>query len=285
MCPNKSECKIGRLNFGHRLKITFIKLLKFYYTPITMTALNMTHCVKIHNNHHLFVYGDYECFTAWQIAIMVVILPGILLFPVGFELSLRLLKGRYVSSTTFVASTACPYLGIVLYLLKIKFPCTKTIPSIPSPDEEVFVQTILEVEEELFTQDEGAFGWQIVQFYRTLAMNIIVTLITNPVYLTLAFLPVLLVFVLHDREKRPFKDTYLNILQPLSSGCLLLLLGCNVVSSVSFIVDISMVPWMSHVVGILAIVEMLIHACVPLSLPLWMVYKFIQNKRSTKKTE
>ena len=45
------------LRFSHRLKLTFIKLLKLYYTPIAKASLQMIHCVKIRDNWHLFVHA------------------------------------------------------------------------------------------------------------------------------------------------------------------------------------------------------------------------------------
>ena len=45
----------GKINFGHRLKITYLKLLKLYFTPVTQSALRMAHCVLIKESYHLFV--------------------------------------------------------------------------------------------------------------------------------------------------------------------------------------------------------------------------------------
>ena len=70
------------LDFGHRLKQTYIKLLKLYFTPITQSALKMVHCVKLRDSYHLFVYGQMVCYNKWQLIVITVILPGIFLFPV-----------------------------------------------------------------------------------------------------------------------------------------------------------------------------------------------------------
>ena len=77
------------------MEITLVKFLKMYYTPVTKSALNMIYCVEVLGIYRLFVYGDLVCYTPWQVVIIAVILPGILLFPVSFELAVRLLK-RFV---------------------------------------------------------------------------------------------------------------------------------------------------------------------------------------------
>ena len=116
-------------------------------------------------------------------------------------------------------------------------------------------------------------------------MNTIVTFVINPVYRTLAFLPVLLGFVVHDIIRQPYKDSYLNTLQSLSSGCLVLVLGCNVVSSVSFMLDVTTIPLIYFAVDVLAIIEMILYGIVPVSLPLWLLYTLIKKKRNIQKKD
>ena len=277
-------CFDRKMDFGHRLKRTFIKLLKLFYTPITMAALKMTHCVKVGRESHLFVYGDHICYSIWQIGIIVTILPGIMLFPIGFELALRLLEKQMISSGQFVAASACPYYAIVLYLRNIAFANTDVNDRGASPEEEAFTSSVLEAETDLFVTNDGSFfGWQIIQLYRTLAMNFISIFITNPFYRSITFAPVLIGFTFHDVFRQPYKNSYLNKLQYSSTTCLLLVLSCNVVSSVSFMVDVTTIPLIFLVVNILSIIEMMLYAMVPLSLPVWTMYSYISNKRNAIK--
>ena len=150
------------INFDHRLKITFIKLLKLYYTPTTQSAMQLVYCVNILGSYHLFVYGDHICYTKWQFVVLVVILPALVLFPICFELALRLLRKGLVSSTQFVASTACPYLALILHLWNRKR--TRGTQQ-RSPEENEFTRRILETEEELFASDEKSIGWQVNSFF------------------------------------------------------------------------------------------------------------------------
>ena len=117
-------------------------------------------------------------------------------------------------------------------------------------------------------------------------MNIISVIITNPMYKSLAFAPVLLGFVLQDGSREPYKDRYLNKLQSLSTTCLLLVLICNMFSAVSIIVDVTTTPNIYLVVQILSIIEMVLYATVPMSLPVWKIYNYISSRRNKdKKTQ
>ena len=54
--------------------------------------------------------------------------------------------------------------------------------------EREFARTVLEAEEELFRDDEGSLGWQIVQLYRTFVLNLLAIFLVNPVYRSLGML-------------------------------------------------------------------------------------------------
>ena len=224
----------GTLNFGHLLKMTFIKIVKIYFTPITKVSLKMVHCVKLLDTYHLFVYGDVICYNQWQIAILAVILPGILLFPICFELAVQLLNKRIITSTHFVAAIACPYYALLLHL-KNRYKKQEVNNVTRAPEEEEFAKRVLEGEYELFEEDRNFLGWQMVQLYRTIIINIITTFIPVPYYRLLALAPVLIAFFIHDRYQQPYKSVFLNNLQSLSSLSLLVILLCNVTSSVSII--------------------------------------------------
>ena len=136
------------LSVSNMLKYTFIKLLKLYFTPMTKFSLTMIHCVTILDESHLYVYGDHICYTNWQYGIMLVLLPCILMFPVGFEIALRLLKEREISSWEFVLAAICPPYSLLLYLWKRKCGIqAKFSSSSISWEESEFRRTIVEGEE------------------------------------------------------------------------------------------------------------------------------------------
>ena len=92
-----------------------------YYTPVTKFALQLTHCVEILGVSRLFVYGKHVCYSPSQIIIILIIIPGILLFPICLELALRLLKKKQISSTWFVICIAVPYSSMLLYKWNDKY--------------------------------------------------------------------------------------------------------------------------------------------------------------------
>ena len=124
-----------------------------------------------------------------------------------------------------------------------------------------------------------ALSWQVIQLYRTLAITILNTFVTNPLYRQLAYMVLLTTFVAHDSERKPYKNQYLNHLQSLSSRCLIIVLVCNVIPAISYLVDIGNVPYIYQVVEVLRVVELFVFAVVPLSLPVWKLKMFIESKR------
>ena len=98
-CQRSSQSDL--LTFNEMLMITVIKLLKLYFTPVSTLALNLVHCVNINDSLHLFVYGEVKCYTYWQTLIFAILLPSLVLFPISFELCVRLLKKQQLSSVHF----------------------------------------------------------------------------------------------------------------------------------------------------------------------------------------
>ena len=279
-----TEGTLSLMNFGHRIKFTYIKLLKLYFTPLTKTSLEMVYCVKLLDTYHIFIYGDLVCYSYWQIAIITVILPGILLFPICFELTVRLLKKRLLTSTHFVAALACPYYALLLHI-KNRSKTEERINIPRAPEEEEFAKRVFQVEEDLFVEDRNSLGWQVVQFYRTIIINIITIVIPIPYYRLLALAPVLIAFSIHDRYRQPYKSVFLNNLQSLSSQSLLVILLCNVTASISIISDISTVDFVDLVVNVCGIIEIVLYMALPLYLPVYKVWNFYKDRKAESGSE
>ena len=142
---------------------------------------------------------------------------------------------------------------------------------------------VLDSEEDLFVRDDKSLSWQVVQFYRTFSINMMTIFTTNPLYRSLMFAPVLLVFLVHDGYRQPYKNTHLNQLQSLSSKCLLLVLTCNVVASMSYMVEVTSIPGVDLVVSVLSVVEVMLYAVVPLSVPFSLFVGYVSRVRTSRK--
>ena len=274
------------LSFMNMLKFTFIKLLKLYFIPVIKSALMMVHCVTIRDESHLYVYADQVCYSIWQWGILLIMLPGLLMFPICFEMILRLLKGRQISSWQFIIAAAFPYYGVILYFWKRTQNSNNPIATTShylSKEEHVFRKSILESEEWLFREIEGrSLGWQIVQLYRSFAITFLSIFIINPIYRQLTYAAIFLVFIVHDRNREPYKHPYLNLLQCLTCRCLLLVLLCNVIPAMSYLVNVQTIPSIYEVVRMLGMLELVIFAVVPLSLPIWKIKSYIDNRHKIR---
>ena len=108
----------------------------------------------------------------------------------------------------------------------------------PSEEDERCIEEILLLEEELFQDDDRAVRWPIIQLYRNLLVAAMNTFILNPIYKTVAVIPVFLAFVVHDCFRKSFKHVYLNYLQIMTSVCLLVISVCNVLPANSTIFEV-----------------------------------------------
>ena len=251
------------------------------------SALMMIHCIRIVDQSHLYVYGDHVCYSDWQIGIIVILLPCLIMFPICFEMAIRLLKDKLISPWQFVCATICPYYAVIIYTWKRKYQRkTNVVSKLLSPDEELFRKTILEGEELLFKEVGNlSIGWTVVQFYRTFALSSFNIFITNQLYKQLAYGVVIIFFLRHDCRRNPYKNEYLNSLQSLTSACLMIVLLCNVIPGMSYVVSLENVPSISEIVKVLGVVELLMYAVVPLSLPVWRATTYIKNKVSKEGNE
>ena len=92
--------------------------------------------------------------------------------------------------------------------------------------------------------------------------------------------------MLHDRDRMPYKHSYMNLLQCLSSSCLVIISACNIPASMSVMTNSMSVPFMKTVVVALTYTEMVMYAIVPLSLLGWKVWeKYTSFKLSRRSAE
>ena len=111
----------------------------------------------------------------------------------------------------------------------------------------------------------------MIQLYRNLLIVLMNTFILNPLYRVISLIPVFLIFVIHDKHESPYKHPYLNILQVLSSSCLLVLTVCNIPPSMSFATQLDVIPFMNIVVPLLKYTELALYIVMPGSLILWKI--------------
>ena len=267
--PNVEIAKVDtQLSFVTSLKIGFVKLVKLNYTSISSFSFHMLHCVTINGAQHLYLYGDQQCYLWWQYLIMFTALPIVLLFPLCFGFSLDLMKEKLISPNKFLIASVFPPYSFVLWMKKKWNGLAKCEAS---EDELLCVDVIMEMEEILFKSEDSFPRWPVVQLYRNLFIVTMSTFILNPVYLVIGFILVFLVFGIHDRQRMPYKNWYLNFLQRLSSGCLLAISACNIIPAFSFIMNLKAIPNMAVVVPALKYLEMALCGMVPLSLLVWKI--------------
>ena len=125
--------------------------------------------------------------------------------------------------------------------------------------------------------------WNTVRLLRMLVIVMLETFFINPIHRLLIVSPIFVIFLIHDINARPFKSIRLNLLQILSSACLLLIVLCNVVFAFSYMSDITGIPDMNITVNILMYIEYLL---LVILLPIWFViWKVCTSLGNTKEKD
>ena len=106
-------------------------------------------------------------------------------------------------------------------------------PDFYPPDDNVFIAKQLKSDDEVYRQKDQLIPWPCVQLYRNLLIAATKTYFINPIYRTLVFLCMFIIFSLHDRIAKPFKEKTMNILQSSCSMCLTFIVICNMPFSFS----------------------------------------------------
>ena len=275
------------LSFTSQIKIGFIKLIKLNFLAVASSLFHLVHCVKIGEQFHLYRFGDQQCFVWWQFLIFTTVIPAIVIFPFLFGRLLDLLKTRSISSDMFTVSCVVPFLIFGPYFKKgsgksSKSQCTKQNEG-EQEEEKRCTKEILDMEETLFNSDGNKMRWPIVQLYRNLLVVVIDTFVLSPVFKSMWFSVLFIAFLIHDRYRMPYRNSYLNHLQRFTSVALFLVNLCSIPSSFSSVGDVTALPGMPIALIILGYFEKVLYAMVPLTLPIWKLWVHFENKKKGSK--
>ena len=267
--------KLLKLSFTSQLKLGFIKLVNLNYTSVCTICFQLTHCVEVQDNLHLFIYGDQACYVWWQYLLGFLVIPTLLMFPPSAGVSLDLLKEGYISTAAFVTASVMPFYSIYLLLKKVLCGLDRKIYS---QEDELYIRHVMFNEETLFKFDRRyPVRWPVIQLYRNLLIVFAKIFILNPFYRCLFYVVLLLVFFTHDVQRKPYKNSQLNRSQMLSSSLLILFTLCNIPASISSIGDVVEVPGMIKFIHRLKIVEIFLLAALPVSVVGFIVWSKLRS--------
>ena len=258
-----------QITFTVRLQLAFIKILKTIYTPITDISFKLINCISINNTMHLYAAGDVLCYHWWQVVIMVVVVPGLVVFPFSYGLAMCLIRKRRINTQQFLAAAAVPYYSMFLF---VKSCSNGILSGCHTYNDYLFTVVQLGDEDEVYRQKHQILSWPVLQLYRSLFVAAIKSFVINPIYRTLMFLLAFFIFVLHDRSAKPFKNKNMNILHASCTICLSFIAMCNLMFSFTlYVPKVYDIDNISTVLKMLSIVEYICYSYIP-CLVLWLLF-------------
>ena len=191
-------------------------------------------------------------------------------------MSLSLIKMGQITTTEFLVGAAIPYYSIYLYL-KVHFVGLSS--GCYSKNDAIFIEKLLESDQEVYRRSDQLLSWPVVQLYRNLLIAAVKSFVINPMYRTLTFLPIFCIFLLHDRSAKPFHNKETNVLQTSSTTCLCIIVIINMFFSFSlFMSNIETIPDMGTVLAVLSYIESIMYFLFPLMLPLSILWRKYAKK-------
>ena len=256
---SKVNWLLGRLYVGYYI------ILPFCYKNICRSVFRLINCKTFNEVTFLYIDGNIECFTSWQIATMVFLIFWVVPFPFALTLGYSLFKNKKIHASTYLLFLTCP----TLCILKTCVSRWKRIES----QRNTFVDERLE---EIFEQPyrEKFFWWESWRLIERLIVSGIAVFLTNPIYRILYMTPVFVLLAYFHFRMNPYKRSMyiLKRLDSVSWFCLFLHLFINGMRAVVYIYDVPNIDFISHALQAANILEHLFT-------PLWyLIISFLLKK-------
>ncbi len=213
-----------------RLKLIagLVEIIKYTYLGLTLIMFSSLTCIQVGKHNVWFYDGSVECYSKWQIAMIIFGLFYVLPFPFMLYLGMNLLTRRLISRVSFFLSVLCPTMGL-LYWLGIK---VKRNGVDGSQGEKA--QFCGEQEKALYEEFVGGYSesergtqyWECVVMVRRLLISA-TTLIPSSIIQLSASFALCLVFLLHHSHVKPFKYSISNKTETLSLSLLVAVAAIN----------------------------------------------------------
>ena len=113
-CTNCSESLKA---FKSMLVQAFLLVLLFSLQKLVNGAFSLVQCVNVEENKVLYIQGDIECYTWWQVVVQVIIFVNVI--PVLFVLSLTPfhVKNKAMSTRLFIVTCILPVPSLIYFII------------------------------------------------------------------------------------------------------------------------------------------------------------------------
>ncbi len=215
-----------------------VEIMKYTYLGFTSIIFYSLTCTLVAGKYVWFNDGSVQCYSKWQIVMIIFCLSYILPYPFLTYFGMKLLKSRRISRHFFFIASCFP-LPVILYWLYLSYK-DQVIEDMTDNDAEKGEQVIYNGFMGGFREsEEGTQYWESVLMLRRLLISATI-LIPNPLIQLSVCLAMCMAFLVHHTHTKPFKNKFSNKAETLSLTLLCGVAAINMLKASFLYTEISL---------------------------------------------
>ncbi len=236
-----------------------VEIMKYTYLGFTSVVFYSLTCSFVADKYVWFNDGSVQCYSKWQVVMIIFCLSYILPFPFLIYIGMKLLNNRKISQHSFFIASWFP-LPVVLYWLFLSHE-QKYIEKLPdTPDNE----EVRQGEQAIYKgfvggfreSEEGTQYWECVLMVRRLFISATI-LIPNPLIQLSICLAMCIAFLLHHTYVKPFRYSFSNKVEAVSLALLCGVAAINMLKASFIHAEVSLQGPQAEILRNLELVEIL----------------------------
>ncbi|XP_066923316.1 uncharacterized protein [Clytia hemisphaerica] len=220
VCNKRTSSIIDTFSIG------FFTIMAFCYKNLSKISFNFIHCVPIKETAVLYIAGDIECYTSWQIANFIFLAIWVLPFPIASTAAYNLHKKKHISVWLFITCLTFPIMTPFFYLRKKQRWLSES-------EEKKIQEKLYETFETPYKTN--MFWWEAWRLYERLILSFLATYLIDPVVRMTILAPIITIYLIIHYYVNPYKNNVLTKLDLSSYFCLCLHAVINMFRSVVYI--------------------------------------------------
>ena len=259
-------CKIFAKENLSKFYIGYYSTLTFCYKNVARTSFSLINCKNMNDISFLYINGEVECFTKWQIATVLFLVLWVAPFPLAVSYGYRMLKTKKIPFWVFVMFLTFPFFSVFM-ALSIRNKKRNIVRLTQETDSR-----LIEIFEEPYK--EKFYWWEAWRLTERFIVSGFAVFMTNPIDRILYLTPIFLIFAYFHFRINPYKRS-MYILKRLDSVawfCLFGNLGINGMRAIVYMYDVPNVAKINNTLHVANIFEQLFS-------PLWyLIISLIAKK-------
>ncbi len=214
-----------------------VEIIKYTYLGFTSIVFHSLTCILVAENYVWFYDGSVQCYSKWQIVMIIFCLSYIIPYPFLVHLGMKFVKSRKISRHSFFVASCFP-LPIILYWLTVSYKKSKSqeLSQMQGSGD------IKEGEKTIYNGFMGGFreSEEGTQYWESVLLVSATILIPNALIQLCICLALCVAFLSHHAYIKPFKHNVSNKAEAFSLALLCGVAAINLLKAAFLYAEISL---------------------------------------------